>query len=216
MELAEQAARRPEAAAGRAAVARRQPRLDEARRSAFPNGCHVAEVEIDPDTGAIEVVRYAMVNDFGTVINPMLVEGQAHGGVVQGIGQALMEHVRLRRGGPAAHRLASWTTPCRAPPTRRSSRSRTIRCRQDQPARRQGLRRGGLRRRAAVGDERRRRCAVRGRHHPHRHAGDAGEGLAGAERLVAREPFVIGLFRTASVPLAQTHERAGRSRSGRS
>ncbi|MBN9090178.1 MAG: xanthine dehydrogenase family protein molybdopterin-binding subunit [Reyranella sp.] len=60
----------------------------------FPNGCHVAEVEIDPDTGTIEVVRYFMVNDFGTVINPMLTAGQAHGGVVQGIGQALMEYAR--------------------------------------------------------------------------------------------------------------------------
>ncbi len=59
--------------------------------SAFPNGCHVAEVEIDPDTGVIEVVKYASANDFGTVINPMLVEGQMHGGLVQGIGQALME-----------------------------------------------------------------------------------------------------------------------------
>ena len=59
--------------------------------SAFPNGCHVAEVEIDPDTGVAEVVRYTMANDFGVLINPMLVEGQAHGGVVQGIGQALME-----------------------------------------------------------------------------------------------------------------------------
>jgi len=57
----------------------------------FPNGCHIAEVEIDRDTGQIEVVRYFMVNDFGTVINPMLTAGQAHGGVVQGIGQALME-----------------------------------------------------------------------------------------------------------------------------
>lgn len=59
--------------------------------SAFPNGCHVAEVEVDPDTGVVEVVRYHMVNDFGTVVNPLLVEGQAHGGIVQGIGQALME-----------------------------------------------------------------------------------------------------------------------------
>jgi carbon-monoxide dehydrogenase large subunit len=60
--------------------------------SAFPNGCHVAEVEVDPDTGAVEVVRYTFVNDFGTVINPLLVDGQAHGGIVQGIGQALLEH----------------------------------------------------------------------------------------------------------------------------
>ena len=57
----------------------------------FPNGCHVAEVEVDPETGVIEVVKYSCVNDFGTVINPMIVEGQLHGGVVQGIGQALME-----------------------------------------------------------------------------------------------------------------------------
>ena len=59
--------------------------------SAFPNGCHVAEVELDPDTGVIEVVKYSMVNDFGNIVNPITVAGQAHGGVVQGIGQALME-----------------------------------------------------------------------------------------------------------------------------
>jgi carbon-monoxide dehydrogenase large subunit len=59
--------------------------------SVFPNGCHVAEVEIDPSTGVTQVVKYAAVNDFGTVVNPLLVEGQTHGGVVQGIGQALME-----------------------------------------------------------------------------------------------------------------------------
>ena len=67
--------------------------VHEAAPSAFPNGAHVAEVEIDPDTGWVEVVKYTMVNDFGTVINPLLVEGQSHGGVVQGIGQALFEHV---------------------------------------------------------------------------------------------------------------------------
>jgi carbon-monoxide dehydrogenase large subunit len=61
--------------------------------STFPNGCHVAEVEIDPDTGVIRIVRYAAVNDFGTVVNPMIVAGQLHGGVAQGIGQALMEEV---------------------------------------------------------------------------------------------------------------------------
>ena len=60
--------------------------------SAYPNGCHIAEVEIDPDTGKVDVVRYTAVNDFGTQINPMLVEGQLHGGVMQGIGQALVEH----------------------------------------------------------------------------------------------------------------------------
>lgn len=67
--------------------------------SAFPNGCHVAEVEIDPQTGQVQVVRYTAVNDFGTVINPMLVAGQLHGGVAQGIGQALMECIRYDESG---------------------------------------------------------------------------------------------------------------------
>jgi aerobic carbon-monoxide dehydrogenase large subunit len=59
--------------------------------SAFPNGCHVAEVEIDPQTGVVEVVKYSSVNDFGTIVNPLLVEGQLHGGIVQGIGQVIFE-----------------------------------------------------------------------------------------------------------------------------
>jgi aerobic carbon-monoxide dehydrogenase large subunit len=67
--------------------------------STFPNGCHIAEVEVDPDTGAVEVVSYHCVNDFGTVINPLIVEGQLHGGVVQGIGQALMEKTVYDRDG---------------------------------------------------------------------------------------------------------------------
>ena len=61
--------------------------------STFPNGCHVAEVEIDPQTGVVQVVRYTGVNDFGTIVNPMIVAGQLHGGVAQGIGQALMEEI---------------------------------------------------------------------------------------------------------------------------
>ena len=60
--------------------------------SAFPNGCHVAEVEVDPETGAAQVVRYSAVNDLGTIVNPLLVEGQIQGGVVQGLGQALLEN----------------------------------------------------------------------------------------------------------------------------
>lgn len=59
----------------------------------FPNGAHVTEVEIDPDTGVVTVDRYTVVDDFGNLINPMLAEGQVHGGVVQGIGQALTERV---------------------------------------------------------------------------------------------------------------------------
>ncbi|MEC7515788.1 MAG: xanthine dehydrogenase family protein molybdopterin-binding subunit [Pseudomonadota bacterium] len=61
--------------------------------SAFPNGAHVAEVEIDPATGVTRVVKYSAVDDFGTILNPMIVEGQVHGGVAQGLGQALLEKV---------------------------------------------------------------------------------------------------------------------------
>ena len=57
----------------------------------FPNGCHVAEVEVDPETGVVELLKYTCVNDFGNVVNPLIVAGQLHGGVVQGVGQALME-----------------------------------------------------------------------------------------------------------------------------
>jgi carbon-monoxide dehydrogenase large subunit len=60
---------------------------------AYPNGCHVAEVEIDPDTGAVALTRYAAVDDVGTIVNPMIVEGQVHGGIAQGVGQALWEKI---------------------------------------------------------------------------------------------------------------------------
>ncbi|WP_339767855.1 xanthine dehydrogenase family protein molybdopterin-binding subunit [uncultured Pseudosulfitobacter sp.] len=84
-----------------AALAREVERDDllkhEARASlparSFPNGAHVAEVVIDPDTGVTSVDRYTVVDDFGNLINPMLAEGQVHGGVAQGIGQAITEHV---------------------------------------------------------------------------------------------------------------------------
>jgi carbon-monoxide dehydrogenase large subunit len=59
----------------------------------FPNGCHICEVEVDPETGKVDLVSYRVLDDFGRVINPMLVAGQVHGGVVQGIGQALLEDV---------------------------------------------------------------------------------------------------------------------------
>jgi len=59
--------------------------------STFPNGTHIVEVEIDPDTGATAIVAYVIVDDFGATLNPLLLEGQVHGGTVQGIGQALLE-----------------------------------------------------------------------------------------------------------------------------
>jgi len=59
----------------------------------YPNGAHFAEVEVDRDTGRVAVVKYTVVDDFGYLINPMLAEGQVHGGVAQGIGQAVLEEV---------------------------------------------------------------------------------------------------------------------------
>ncbi len=63
-------------------------------RPTFPNGCHICEVEIDPDTGVVTPLRYVSVEDIGRVMNPVFVEGQIHGGVVQGIGQVLLEEIR--------------------------------------------------------------------------------------------------------------------------
>jgi carbon-monoxide dehydrogenase large subunit len=62
------------------------------RISSFPHGWHVAEVEIDPDTGAVELCRYTAIDDVGRAVNPMIIHGQTHGGIAQGMGQALMEH----------------------------------------------------------------------------------------------------------------------------
>src|SRR5439155_669243 len=59
----------------------------------WPNGCHVCEVEIDPETGAVSLVAYVIADDVGTVINPLTLKGQIHGGVAQGVGQALMEQI---------------------------------------------------------------------------------------------------------------------------
>lgn len=63
----------------------------------FPNGCHVAEVEVDPETGTLEILRYVAVDDVGKVLNPLLLDGQLHGGIVQGAGQILMEDVSWDR-----------------------------------------------------------------------------------------------------------------------
>jgi carbon-monoxide dehydrogenase large subunit len=63
----------------------------EIKAHTFPNGCHIAEVEIDPETGTIEIVRYSVTDDVGRAINPLVVRGQVHGGVAQGVGQAVFE-----------------------------------------------------------------------------------------------------------------------------
>jgi aerobic carbon-monoxide dehydrogenase large subunit len=74
-----------------------EPGLDETafydpKNFTYPAGCHVVEVEVDRDTGVVDVVRVTAADDFGRIINPMIVDGQVHGGLAQGIGQALLEH----------------------------------------------------------------------------------------------------------------------------
>ncbi len=86
----------------------------------FPAGCHICEVEVDPDTGQTEIVNFTAVDDFGVLVNPMIVEGQVHGGIAQGVGQALMENAAYSSEGqlvsgsfmdysmPRAHNLPSF------------------------------------------------------------------------------------------------------------
>jgi aerobic carbon-monoxide dehydrogenase large subunit len=96
LELAEAAAREglPAALRDRLAVA-----VDnEMHDPVFPNGCAICEVEIDPETGAISLTRYAAIDDVGRCINPLIVHGQTHGGIAQGVGQALWESCRLDPG----------------------------------------------------------------------------------------------------------------------
>ncbi len=89
MELA--AAQRARAAGGQEAVTLDSAEIAKIDTHTFPNGCHMAEVEVDPDTGMIAVLRYIVCDDVGKAVNPMIVRGQVHGGVAQGFGQAVME-----------------------------------------------------------------------------------------------------------------------------
>ena len=95
----------------------------------FPNGCHIAEVEIDPETGAIALVAYTAVDDCGNALNTMIVEGQIHGSIAQGLGQALMENAVYDAPAASSSPARSWITPCRAPTTCPRSRTRSTPCR---------------------------------------------------------------------------------------
>ena len=151
----------------------------------FPAGCHICEVEVDAETGKTTIVNWTAVDDFGTVINPMIVEGQVHGGIAQGVGQAMLEHAVYDKDGqlvtgsfmdyamPHAHDLPSFNVG----PDRDQGAV--------QPARHQGLRRG------------RRDCRARGGHQRHHrrdrvgradHAGHRQYGVAGPATRATRAP----------------------------
>jgi carbon-monoxide dehydrogenase large subunit len=92
------AAQRKRVAAGQSAILLDAMETAKIDSHTFPNGCHVAEVEVDPDTGVVNVLRYIVVDDVGHALNPLIVRGQVHGGVAQGIGQALFERTAYDNG----------------------------------------------------------------------------------------------------------------------
>ena len=146
----------------------------------FPNGCHVCEVEIDPETGVVAVVGYVAVDDVGNIIHEMIVDGQTHGGIAQGLGQVLGEQVVYGADGQLINASFMDYVMPRAtdiPPLTTGAPQRAL---HHQSARREG--RGRVRRRglAAVGDERDHRRAVDARDRASRPAGLAAAGLAGA------------------------------------
>ena len=138
----------------------------------YPNGCHICELEIDRETGKVEITRYSVVDDFGTVLNPLLLHGQVHGGIAQGAGQALMEDIHFDASGqlvtasfmdyamPHAHDLCDMEVESNPVPTKTN------------PLGRERRRRGRVCRRPAGGRKRAGRRPVRVRGQAYRDAGD--------------------------------------------
>ena len=148
----------------------------------FPAGTYICEVEIDPETGKVKIDRFTAVDDFGNIVNPMIVEGQVHGGLAQGIGQALMEDCvyDAESGQLLTGSFMDYAMPRADRPAELQGRH-TGHAVHPQPARREGLRRG-RRDRLAAGRHQRRadRCARRQGH------GDAGDGRARLARRAAQ------------------------------
>ena len=148
---------------------------------AWPNGAHVGEVEIDPDTGLVELKRYTTVDDVGRPLHRPIVFGQIQGGCAQGIGQALLEENVYDRetGQLITGSFMDYAMPRADDLPDLLQRARRQRAGQDQSARRQGRRRIGHGRLDAHGDERDHGCAVAARRAQCADAGDAAAGVAG-------------------------------------
>ena len=153
----------------------------------FPNGCAVCEVEVDPETGWVDITRYTVVDDVGRCINPLIVHGQTHGGIAQGVGQAMWEECALdpASGQPlvrVVHGLRHAALGQSAVVHDRDRRGAVA----DQPVRHQGRRRRRLHagaRGRRQRDPRRARPARRARHHDAVHAA---QGVAGDPRGESR------------------------------
>ncbi len=181
-------------------LARRQPQhkivldsISTVADATWPNGCHICEVEIDPDTGAVSVVRYWSVNDVGRVVNPMIVIGQLEGGAAQGIGQALVRGIRLRPrvGAGAFGDLARLRASARGDDRAFRDDDGRIDALPQQRDGRQGRRRAGHDRRDAGGRQRGDRRAGAGRRRSEsRSTADAADVRARLAR--ARQPRRLG------------------------
>ena len=148
----------------------------------FPFGAHLAVVEVDTETGKATLVRHVTVDDAGRILNPVLAEGQRHGGIAQGVAQALLEEVRYDAdGNPLTSTLVDYAaiTATELPSFELvASETPTT----DQPAGGQGNRRGGDHRIDPGGAERRHRRRVPPGRPPHRHAGHPGTGVGRDQR----------------------------------
>ena len=138
----------------------------------WPFGTHICVVEVDEETGQVDVLQYVAVDDCGNQINPLIVEGQIHGGIIQGLAQALFEEAVYDADGNLQH-----VDPRRLPGARRARRARhrhstsTVTPSPTNPLGREGHRRGRHHRRRPRGHQRGRRRPVAPRRHRHRHAG---------------------------------------------
>ena len=186
----------------------------------FPFGAHVAVVEVDLDTGRVTPLRHVAVDDCGRILNPLIVAGQQHGGIAQGVGAGAVGAVRLRRRRQPAHRRRSPTTRCRARPSCRRSRRRTPRRRRHlNPLGAKGIGESGTIGSTPGGAERGGRRAEPSRGPPHRHPVHAGAGVARHRRRPCGKPAVAvartaGGVRVPSCPSPRARRRGRRRRRG--
>ena len=164
----------------------------------FPAGCHICEVEVDRETGESEIVAWTAVDDFGTVVNPMIVEGQVHGGIAQGVGQALLEGAIYDKDGQlVTGSLMDYCVP-------RAPRSADAQGRHDEDqgavrsARHQGLRRG---RRDRGAGRRHQRHHQRDRHRGFGDAGHRADGVAGIAESRQQPQGGLGRSRCTHSPI---------------
>ena len=177
----------------------------------FPNGCHVCEVEIDPETGVVTVVGYTAVDDVGNIIHETVVDGQTHGGIAQGLGQVLGEHVRYGEDGQLLNAsLMDYALPRAAEMPVMSTAHHSVPCTTN-PLGREGRRRIRRRGRAAVGDECGPRCAGAAGDRAFRSAGVTAARLA----RLAREGLTINQAGDVTASAEHTvNEKCRRQRQG--